>query len=998
MNDDIYVRAYTVPADRKKRKAAYEVDEPKWPHYALVFDCETRVTADLTLSFGFWRFCELRDGKYVCTEEGIFHDDKGLSAREFDLLRKYARNTRPDTTDEGCNRLRLYSRSKFVQETLGVAIQAKALIVCFNAGFDLSRHAVDWETAENGGWSLIMSKWPNTATGEPNKFFPRIVVKALNSKASIIHSTRAPMSEPGKKNKRVKLWPSGRFLDVRTLLWALRNRSYSLKTACAKLKTEHQKMDHTPTGKITPEEIEYARNDVPCTVDVLNAAKQEFDLHPIKPGPDRMFSPASVAKGYLEELNVFHPSEKVTDADAAYGIFMQSYFGGRAECRIRNWEVPVCPVDFMSQYSTVNELLGNWRVLTADHVIFPDATDEVRRLLSGITLERCFELKLWPHFKFFALVRPDHDIFPVRSVYNGTTQNIGHNYLTSKEPIWFAGPDIVQSILLTGKVPQIEKAIRVVRHGKQAELAETSLRGMVSIDANRDSLFKHVVEQRAANETNPALHYWLKILASSGSYGLFVELNPNEYNSTKLKVFSGEESFETTSDVVEEPGKWFAPHIAALITSGGRLLLGMLERCIADAGGTFLFCDTDSAAIVSARHRQKIAMSVGAKPITALSWADVQRIVDRFESLNPYNRKLVNGSILKIHKVNWDRSKQRRQLFGYSIAAKRYALHTKTRSDIEIVEPKAHGLGFFYPPKDSPKNWDRDAPLWIFEAWDWIIRGVVGLKRRKPAWFDLPVMMKLTLSTPLHALKNLAKGPLTRPNNFMMLPQICQSLCPQNVDREKFTLITPFSSEREQWMKSKCINIHDRNSPVYELANEYDGTLLESYQNHPEAKSLGPDGSPCDPQTQGLLQRAHIVAEWPPTYIGKESDRHWEEGDDFSLLDFKAVQYRRKGIAIADDNQIARIAKIPKRELMRRGVNQHTLEKICGKQPVRAVKLAKVLEVLEQTEREEPYALQGPGTKERMGAVASIPTISSPPSVTANRGRSARAKARNSKG
>ena len=33
---------------------------------------------------------------------------------------------------------------------------------------------------------------------------------------------------------------------------------------------------------------------------------------------------------------------------------------------------------------------------------------------------------------------------------------------------------------------------------------------------------------------------------------------------------------------------------------------------------------------------------------------------------------------------------------------------------------------------------------------------------------DLPVMMKLTLSTPHHALKNLAKGPLTRPNNFMM--------------------------------------------------------------------------------------------------------------------------------------------------------------------------------------------------------------------------------------
>ena len=358
-------------------------------------------------------------------------------------------------------------------------------------------------------------------------------------------------------------------------------------------------------------------------------------------------------------------------------------------------------------------------------------------------------------------------------------------------------------------------------------------------------------------------------------------------------------------------------------------------------------------------------MPDGAKPITALSWAEVRRIVDRFQSLNPYNRKLVKGSILKIHKVNWDGNKNRRQLFGYSIAAKRYALYTKSRNDIEIVEPKAHGLGFFYPPKDSPEKWDRDAPLWIFEAWDWIIRGVVGLKRTKPAWFDLPVMMKLTLSTPHHALKNLAKGPLTRPNNFMMLPQICQSLYPQNVDREKFTLITPFSSKREQWMKSKCINVHDRNSPVYELADEYDGfravpknffMLLNSYQNHPEAKSLGPDGNPCDSKTRGLLQRAHIIAIWPPIYFGKESDRHWEEGDDLSLLDFKAVQYTRKGNVIANDDQLARITKIHRRELMRRGVNQHTLEKICRNEPVRAVKLAKCLEALEAYERENRLA------------------------------------------
>lgn len=962
MNHDIYVRAYTIPIEQNEKKVTHAGDEPKWPPFALVFDCETRITADLTLNFGFWRFCELRDGKYVCIEEGIFHDDDSLTAKEFNLLRDYTRKAKPDTTLDGCDRLRLYSRTKFVKETLGMAIQAGALIVCFNAGFDLSRLALDWETADNGGWSLIFSKWPNSKTGklEPSKFFPRIVSKALNSKASIIHSTRAPMSEKGEEKKQVRLWPTARFLDVRTLLWALRNKSYSLKSGCEEFKTEHQKIDHTPTGKVTPEEIEYARNDVPCTVDLLNAAKQEFDLHPIDPGPDRMFSPASVDKSYLDKLNIFHPSKKIADAERAHGIFMQSYFGGRAECRIRNWEVPVCPVDFMSQYPTVNELLDNWPVLIAESVTFPDATEEVRQLLSEITLDRCFDRELWRHLKFFALVRPDDDIFPVRAVYNETTQNIGINYLTSKEPIWFAGPDIIASILLTGKIPRVEKAIRVVPHGMQANLGSASLRGMVDVDASKDSFFAHVIEQRAAHESDPSLHYWLKILANSGSYGLFVELNPNDSNNAKLSVFSGEESFETTSDVIEEPGNWFAPHIASLITAGGRLLLAMLEQSIKDAGGTYLFCDTDSAAIVSAKQRKRIVMPDGAEPITVLSWAEVQSIVDRFESLNPYNRKLIPGSILKVHKLNRDRNKQRRQLFGYSIAAKRYALYTKSANDIEIVEPKAHGLGYFYPPKDSEKGWDRDVPQWIFEAWDWIMRGVLGLKRTRPAWFDLPVMMKLTLSTPHHALKNLAKGPLTRPNNFMMLPQLCRFGIPENVDPNKFTLITPFSSDRDKWMQSKCINVYDPNSPFYKLTDEYEPTkalpktffmLLDNYQSHPESKSLGPDGRTCDSKTRGLLQRAHITANWPPIYIGKESDHHLEEGDDLSLLEFKAVQYRRKGNAIADDNQLTEITKVAKREFMRRGVSQHTLEKICNRKPVSVAKLAKCLRVIEELKK-----------------------------------------------
>jgi hypothetical protein len=311
---DIYVRAHTRPMNQVQKKTYLRRDPPKWEDHALIFDCETRITADQTLTFGFWRFCELRDGRFVALEEGIIlNDSGGLSDKEIKAISEFAKRNKAETADDGCDRIRVYSRSKFIREVLGLAIQAKAFIVCFNAGFDFSRIAVNWTPAKNGGWSLIFSQWRDPETGKlkPLKFFPRIVIKALNSKTSIIHSTRPPLFEPKTEDDKVKHWPGARFLDLRTLLWALRNRPYSLESACKEFKTEHQKIDHSPTGTVTVQEIEYARGDVACTVDLLNATKQEFDLHPIAPGPDRMFSPASVAKSYLEELNILYPGQKV---------------------------------------------------------------------------------------------------------------------------------------------------------------------------------------------------------------------------------------------------------------------------------------------------------------------------------------------------------------------------------------------------------------------------------------------------------------------------------------------------------------------------------------------------------------------------------------------------------------------------------------------------------------------------------------------------------------
>jgi hypothetical protein len=94
---------------------------------------------------------------------------------------------------------------------------------------------------------------------------------------------------------------------------------------------------------------------------------------------------------------------------------------------IRCTEVPVVPVDFTSEYPTCCALLNLFDFLTAESLSFKEDTTNICKLLERISLEKCFAPALWKDFDFFALVEPEEDIFPVRTVYDGTTQNIGNN-------------------------------------------------------------------------------------------------------------------------------------------------------------------------------------------------------------------------------------------------------------------------------------------------------------------------------------------------------------------------------------------------------------------------------------------------------------------------------------------------------------------------------------------------------------------------------------------
>ena len=1033
---DIFLRSHVVQVNPKEPLAS-DYNEPKWPEYVLAFDTETTLDPkDQALLFGFYRVGRLQDNAYHCVEEGILHTDD-LAPEYREIIGRYAGSVSSEVVHRDYDeRLHVYSRSEFVEKVFFNAIRLKALIVAFNAPWDISRLAVQYRVSTNRAWTLILSqrefnpaklepkwltkkwqagrngslsthagyyavviqqdgaaykvtvynqnrlclsgKWKSTSDDakldglrllsqdvavarqqgpvlEPNPERPCIRVTSKDSKAAFFSLTKPlrpeewPTYKAGTKTRLIF-----RVLDLRTLAWALFNEQHSLKSACEALRTRNQKdSTHEPSGTVTDEELRYARQDVRCTVDLLNALKEEFDRHPIKLDPDKAVSPASIGKAYLRAMGITPPVQKFDVPDEIHGIASQAYFGGRAECKIRNTPVPVVLTDFSSQYPTVNSLLGNPEVLVAERLSFEDATEDVGSLLENITLEDCFKPETWKGMKFFARVRPDHDVFPVRAEYSddAATMNIAINYLADSEAIWFSGPDAIASKLLSGKPPKIEKAIRLIPHGQQRGLRSTNLRGMVEVDPRKDDLFCRMVEQKQVHKNlDEALSYFLKICANSTSYGMFYELTPQkQVKPVKVKVFSGEYRREQYVDTIEKPGEWYFPPIASLITGGAHLFLAMLECCITDKGGHYLFCDTDSMCIVASRDGGWIACPSEPR-IKALSWQDVQDIAARFDSLNCYDQTKVPGSILKIEKVNFHDGKQI-NLFGFATSAKRYVLYRyDKKGHIVIVDAKAHGLGYLYQPQDA-KEGDPESD-WILQAWHWVLEGEIATPRPAPEWFKFPAMMRTTVSTP--AVLGLLNG-FTRPFNFVHVPLLFPNLYPAGKDPSNFGLIMPFSKHRSEWLKTKARDTHsgeqysisllDPRGRTKKIEVKCYGNILGAYREHPEAKFLGSDGEPCDKLTRGLLRRSHIVAS-QHRYIGKETCRRWEQGDDQSLVDFQCAEYS-DGKTLADEELRKQILETGIRRTARiTKTDSKTIMLIVRRERVKPSTLANVREQL----------------------------------------------------
>lgn len=948
----IHLRCYSRPAAAaSKPETAPQKPRVGGPRGAagpndmvLIFDTETTIDPSQRLRILTY---QLRVGGRL-DQEGTAFDPDVLAPGEVATLRAYCRDQglpEPMTLDA------------FRDEIFfGTAYDGGAEIVGFNLPFDLARIAVDWEAARvteyrrkmRGGFTLKMSH---------DKRRPNLQIRHLSARYAMIEFAaeyRQQSSRSDRKKGDYVPVHRGHFTDVSTLAAALTSRPHSLKSLAETLKTPTRKQDSGGHGEaLTPEYISYARVDVQVTWECFEALVAKYRAYGLGMGHWQISSEASLGKAILGSLGVqpwlkFNPEP----SPELLAKIMGSYFGGRTEVRWRKVVRRVYHTDFTSMYPTVCTLQGLWRFMTATGFETRDATDEARALIEGVSAADLQDRAFWPKLAMLVRIKPDRDLLPVRAGYCAEkSATIGLNYL-SAYPVWMTLADCVAGKILSGKTPQVEEAIAFEPAAPQPTLKPVNFLGRYRIDPRRDDLFRRIVQLRIGEkargktlagidrEISDDLSQFLKIVANSTSYGIFIQVNvETETNPIPLEVFAPDgASFTAPFRKVERPGPFFHPLLATLITGAARLMLALAEHRATDEGLDWVFCDTDSLALAKPDEMSERQFEVA-----------VKAVIDWFEPLDPYD---VGKSILNAERANFaagDGDKVE-PLYCLAISSKRYVLfNLDTEGKPIIRKGSAHGLGHLRSPygKDDPApgvppptaDVAKELPRWQYDLWWKIVECALAGRIHEMTYDYHPALGRPALSQYSATSPELLRwfkfwndgksyGEGVKPFGFLYA---LHALSPGMGGRPNLHPVAPFHDKPEMAVR----NAFDR--VTQERVHRRD---LETYADslagyHLSAESKFRNGDRFD---IGRTERRHVEA-IGVELIGKEADQldrafFLGSGDDLTLHYGNGPDRRRQVFGdVAEaarrvgDSAIARATGLPRAIVakLRRGEDVKTL-------------------------------------------------------------------------
>ncbi len=879
--------------------------------HALLLDVETRTDASQALTFGFCQHCiYLPDGKLVPVEEVCFYADElpETDPRGYAHLQEYVRmhparaHSAPGYRPyRRTAKIALVSRTEFVRDyLLPLAAEAEACVIGFNLPFDLPRWAIGWVPGRGGGFTLRL---------EGNELTPRILVQKAGPKKAFVS---------WRENKKWKRGAHrGQFLDVSMLAFALTDRPHSLESVYRDfVGDDGGKTRPTEHGIITPEYIEYGRHDVDVTRLAAQEVLQEFYRHAaLDISPARAYSPASISKSYRRAMGMSSLRERFPNfPDEIHGYAMSAFYGGRTEATIRRVPVPVGYYDFTSMYATVNTLMGLQDFHTRRNVYAvetPGTLAEYQALLDTITPGDCLDKQNWPRFGALGLVETDGDVLPVRAHYTEDSWQVALSKLapgdatTGPTRLWYAMPDLIASKVLTGRAPRLLRVIRLQAVGEFLDtLRPVTLRGELELDPRRDNLSVKLVEQKAyykelykrsGDPRHNHLANSLKVLANSGEYGIFAEMNEQDGQKSTVTVHNHTgNSWREKVENPEKPGPMTFPPIAACITSGARLMLALLERLTVEAGGASAIRDTDASAIVSltpemqARLDGKPAgatfpdlpgvertsggrylvacpgglhrLSDGREAVRALTSEDMARIQSALNRLSPYDPARV-PDLLTLDAEGWMYavSSKRYTMFSYDknghpyLVVKRgenrarvgYDPAARAVRECETSEKDAHKysemvLGALTAPTGTGKEW-------IAEAWLRILLNEFGLECAEPKWYRYAVFTQYRVSSP-YVMQNFAQWneglpyvQQVKPFNFLSSAQIAKNKLFEmrggiRAHMPRIRPVTPYQRKPGPAEETEWFNLHESAGTRLSIISndeEPGGLLLKGYEEEP---------------------------------------------------------------------------------------------------------------------------------------------------------------------
>ena len=492
----------------------------------------------------------------------------------------------------------------------------RCALVAWDPKLEIARLSVDWGIATGffrGGYSFITntyngeptSKNPELANGEiEDRYRPRLLVRPIDS-VRALRGVPAPDDAdfPDRGGWRV-------VVSIRALVEAQAGKPLILSEACDLYGVKRPRTAEGLDGLAAEME----------TLEALyrKAMTLHRKLLPQKP-PNPAMSPGTYAQGLLEQQGLVPPMARQRNVDRGMlAAWMGSLYSGDVGLGVRGPHIPIRYLDMSGAYAMAAIHSGVFELLSAKRLHHyqrdPDQTLEylmrvakrIRRWLDGKT-DRCpLTPKDWRRLaRTLVYVIPNGDLLPHRFKWKDTWR-MTVAPLSGDTPLPFVLADVLISILRTGQIPEITRAIRVAQWGQQHRSPVTLPTGTVI--GQDDDPFAVMANDRARLEVEggPDLaRGMLKGMTNalaSGKTAQFLDdeptTKPREQQIWNPLDPQAEPELKRFS-VIEEPGVWYCPQAAAGVTATARLLLTLSRLAFETAGGTIAYWDTDSLLVIA---------------------------------------------------------------------------------------------------------------------------------------------------------------------------------------------------------------------------------------------------------------------------------------------------------------------------------------------------------------------------------------------------------------